>query len=429
MALTGITAHLGLFQQRPARRRARRSTSPAAAAGSARWSSRWPRPPARRVATSAGSPEKVELCKALGADLALNYKTDDIPARLREFAPDGIDVWYETQREPNLEVAVPLLRKRGRMILMAGRTAKPVLPLGSFYPRDCSLHGFAMFNATPDEQELRRRGHPPLGRRRPAQAPRRPRLPPGRGRRGRAVPRREHRPRRGHALGQGRDRDRRLMPDDRISHQPPSHDAFARAQPACRSAGLRGVGAVAEDLVAAVGLGLVEGWSAFESSSAGDEAGDLGDRRDADADRDAEGSCRSRARRGGGERPRNGRRSSRRRRGRSGGRSPRTPRRRTGRQVGRPDRRPEHGRRPPQGLVARGVAVGVVDPLEVVEVGDPDRQRDPRGAGAGPIRWPAALPAPGGWPARSGRRRARAVPEAPGAAWSAGRPGSAPAAR
>ena len=30
--------------------------------------------------------------------------------------------------------------------------AKPTLPLGSFYPRDCSLHGFAMFNATPDEQ-------------------------------------------------------------------------------------------------------------------------------------------------------------------------------------------------------------------------------------------------------------------------------------
>ena len=38
------------------------------------------------------------------------------------------------------------------MILMAGRTAKPTLPLGSFYPRGCSIHGFAMFNCTPDEQ-------------------------------------------------------------------------------------------------------------------------------------------------------------------------------------------------------------------------------------------------------------------------------------
>jgi NADPH:quinone reductase len=106
-----------------------------------------------RVATSAGSPEKIEACRNLGADLALNYKTDDVPARLHEFALDGIDVWYETTREPNLEVSIPLLRKRGRMILMAGRQAKPTLPLGAFYPRNCALFGFAVFNATPSEQQ------------------------------------------------------------------------------------------------------------------------------------------------------------------------------------------------------------------------------------------------------------------------------------
>jgi NADPH2:quinone reductase len=65
-----------------------------------------------------------------------------------------VDVWYETQRSPDLEVSVPLLRRRGRMILMAGRDAKPALPLGSFYPRDCSIFGFAMFNATPAEQQV-----------------------------------------------------------------------------------------------------------------------------------------------------------------------------------------------------------------------------------------------------------------------------------
>ncbi|MEJ7637764.1 MAG: zinc-binding dehydrogenase [Singulisphaera sp.] len=102
--------------------------------------------------TSAGSPEKLEFCRQLGADLALNYKVDDIPEGLRAASAEGIDVWFETQREPDLEVAVPLLRKRGRMILMAGRSARPTLPLGSFYPRDCALLGFAMFNASPDEQ-------------------------------------------------------------------------------------------------------------------------------------------------------------------------------------------------------------------------------------------------------------------------------------
>ena len=45
-----------------------------------------------------------------------------------------------------------MLRKRGRMIVIAGRAAKPPLPFGSFYPRDCSILGFAMFNASADEQ-------------------------------------------------------------------------------------------------------------------------------------------------------------------------------------------------------------------------------------------------------------------------------------
>ena len=145
------------------------------------------------VATSAGSPERVELCRRLGADLALNYKTDDIPARLREFAPEGVDVWYETQREPNLEVAIPLLRKHGRMILMAGRAAKPALPLGAFYPRNCAIFGFAVFNATPEEQRHCAAEIDPLGSRRACSKPLvGPSLPlVGRGRRP-AVPRREY---------------------------------------------------------------------------------------------------------------------------------------------------------------------------------------------------------------------------------------------
>jgi NADPH2:quinone reductase len=152
LALVAITAHLGLFGH--GRLRSGETVYvPGGSGGVGSMVIQMAKATGARVATAAGSPERIELCKSLGADLALNYKTDDIPAQLRAFAPDGIDVWYETQREPNLEVSVPLLRKRGRMILMAGRTAKPALPLGAFYPRDCSLLGFAMFNATPDEQK------------------------------------------------------------------------------------------------------------------------------------------------------------------------------------------------------------------------------------------------------------------------------------
>jgi NADPH:quinone reductase len=106
-----------------------------------------------RVITTAGSAEKVALARQLGADVAVNYKTDDVDAAIRQAAPGGIDVWWETLREPDFERTVPLLAPRGRMILMAGREARPVFPVGPFYTKDCSLHGFAMFNATSEEQQ------------------------------------------------------------------------------------------------------------------------------------------------------------------------------------------------------------------------------------------------------------------------------------
>jgi NADPH2:quinone reductase len=106
-----------------------------------------------RVITTAGSAEKVEICRQLGADLAVNYKTEDVDAAIKGFAPGGVNVWWETLREPNFERTIPLLAMRGRMVVVAGRDARPVFPVGPFYVKDCSLHGFAMFNASNREQK------------------------------------------------------------------------------------------------------------------------------------------------------------------------------------------------------------------------------------------------------------------------------------
>lgn len=106
-----------------------------------------------RVMTTAGSDEKAAACRELGADVAVNYRTTpDLDAAIREFAPEGVNVWWETRRQPDFERTVPLLSIRGRMVLMAGREARPAFPVGPFYVKDCSLHGFAVFNASAREQ-------------------------------------------------------------------------------------------------------------------------------------------------------------------------------------------------------------------------------------------------------------------------------------
>ena len=105
-----------------------------------------------RVITTGGSDQKIALCRKLGADLALNYKTEDVDSAIRSFAPNGVNVWWETLRDPNFERAIPLLSMRGRMVVMAGREARPVFPVGPFYVKDCSLHGFAVFNSSAEEQ-------------------------------------------------------------------------------------------------------------------------------------------------------------------------------------------------------------------------------------------------------------------------------------
>jgi NADPH:quinone reductase len=104
-----------------------------------------------RVIATAGSEANVAACRALGADAAINYRTQDVAAAVQELAPAGINVWWETAREPDLARAVAALALRGRLVLMAGREARPPFPVGPFYVKDCRLLGFAMFNAAAHE--------------------------------------------------------------------------------------------------------------------------------------------------------------------------------------------------------------------------------------------------------------------------------------
>jgi len=150
-ALVGITAHLGLFRE--AKLKAGESIFVNGGSGGVgSLVVQMAKIVGAKVLATAGSAEKVAALKKLGADVAVNYKTDDLAAAVKSFAPTGVNVYWETVREPDFDKIVSYLGERGRVVLMAGRDARPPFPVGPFYVKGCSLHGFVMFKATADEQ-------------------------------------------------------------------------------------------------------------------------------------------------------------------------------------------------------------------------------------------------------------------------------------
>jgi len=106
------------------------------------------------VITTASNEMKVAQCRKLGADHVINYHASDVAEQILAVAPNGVNVFWETLREPDFELAVGSMSEEGKMILMAGRDAKPPFPVGPFYVKGCSLHGFAMFKASASQQQI-----------------------------------------------------------------------------------------------------------------------------------------------------------------------------------------------------------------------------------------------------------------------------------
>ena len=151
MALVGITAHLGLFRNAGLKMGETLFVN-GGTGGVGSCVIQMAKAIGARVMATAGSKEKVKECRKYGIAAVANYNSDNVDAAIKKFAPDGVDVWFETCREQDLSRTVEHLALGGRMILMAGRESCPPLPVGPFYTKDCRILGFAMFNTPPEEQ-------------------------------------------------------------------------------------------------------------------------------------------------------------------------------------------------------------------------------------------------------------------------------------
>jgi NADPH2:quinone reductase len=69
---------------------------------------------ARVVTTASG--RNHEYLKALGADLVIDYTKEDVAAKVRSFAPDGVDSVYDAAGGKSLLEAATLLKANGRLV-------------------------------------------------------------------------------------------------------------------------------------------------------------------------------------------------------------------------------------------------------------------------------------------------------------------------
>lgn len=100
----------------------------AAAGGVGLIACQWAKALGYQLIATAGSREKCELALANGAAYAIDYRTEDVVARVREIAPGGVKVVYDSVGQDTWERSLDCLAPLGLMVSF-GNASGPVPPV------------------------------------------------------------------------------------------------------------------------------------------------------------------------------------------------------------------------------------------------------------------------------------------------------------
>lgn len=91
------------------------------------------------VIATAGGPEKVELVKGLGADVVIDYRSENWVQRVRDVTGGrGVDVVYDSVGKDTWEGGLEVVKRKGTVVWF-GNASGPVPPLPLQYVCSCSL--------------------------------------------------------------------------------------------------------------------------------------------------------------------------------------------------------------------------------------------------------------------------------------------------
>jgi NADPH2:quinone reductase len=103
-----------------------------------------------RVATTVSSTYKAQLAEAAGADLVVNYKTDNVTEKLKSFAPQ-MDRIIEVAFGANLEINLALSGPGTEIVVYADEIKEPVLPTRRLMMANLTIRYVLLYRIRPHE--------------------------------------------------------------------------------------------------------------------------------------------------------------------------------------------------------------------------------------------------------------------------------------
>src|SRR5690606_22090943 len=111
-----------------------------------------------KVIAAASSEKKLALCREKGADLTINYETEDLKTRIKELTDrKGVDVVYDPVGGKYTEPALRGIAWKGRYLLVGFAGGQiPQIPMNLPLLKGCSIVGVLWGNFSRVEAELSR---------------------------------------------------------------------------------------------------------------------------------------------------------------------------------------------------------------------------------------------------------------------------------
>jgi len=151
LGIPAMTAHQALFSDGDIKNKSVLVTGGAGAVGHyaiqmAKWGG-------ARVATTVSSDEKAKLAREAGADLVINYKTEDVAKKVLEFAKGGVDRVIEVDFGANLPINLQIVKTNGSIASYASMgNPEPKIPFYTMMRRGIAVDLVFVYMMKPEER-------------------------------------------------------------------------------------------------------------------------------------------------------------------------------------------------------------------------------------------------------------------------------------